>query len=84
MRDRHRATADFILKKIDTEHIQAVLKPLVDPEAVLCTDGASVYAAFARKSGIRHEAVHAQGPRVRGAFHIQNVARTYHRSILFL
>ena len=73
VRDRHRETADFILKKVDAAHIEHVLKPLVHPEAVLCTDGASVYAAFARKYGIRHEAVHAQGPRVRGAFHIQNV-----------
>lgn len=73
VRDRHRATADFILETIDAAHIQKALKPLVDPEAVLCTDGASVYAAFARKTGIRHEAIRAQGPRVRGAFHIQNV-----------
>lgn len=73
VRDRHQETADFILEKIDAQNIEQALKPLVDPESVLCTDGASVYAAFARKHAIQHEAIRAQGPRVRGAFHIQNV-----------
>ena len=73
VRDRHRATADFMLEKVDARHIHSALKPLVDRDAVLCTDGASVYTAFARNTGIRHEAIRTQGPRVRGTFHIQNV-----------
>lgn len=53
--------------------------PLIDRESVLCTDGAAVYAAFARTRGITHQVVHARsGQRVReGAFHIQNV-NAYH------
>lgn len=73
VRDRHQETADFILEKIDAEHIEQALKPLVDPDSVLCTDGASVYTAFAQKHAIQHETIRARGPRVRGAFHIQNV-----------
>jgi len=79
VRDREGHTADFQLSKLDARNVQAALKPLIDPEAVLCTDGAAVYAAFARTSGITHQVVHSgPGQRVReGAFHIQNV-NAYH------
>ena len=50
-----------------------VLKPLVDPDACLCTDGAAVYKSFAKTEGVAHQTIAAHGPRVRGAFHIQNV-----------
>jgi len=73
VRDRHQATADFILERIDAQHISAVLAPLIDKDAILCTDGASVYSAFAKREGIRHEAIRTKGPRSRGVFHIQNV-----------
>ncbi len=79
VRDREGHTADFLLDKLDAQHIQDALSPLIDQEAVLCTDGASVYSAFARRHGITHQVVHARpGQRVRtGAFHIQNV-NAYH------
>jgi transposase-like protein len=73
VRDRTGATADFILQKLDAVHVRQALEPLVDSDACLCTDGAAVYKAFARTSGIAHETVSARGPRSRGAFHIQNV-----------
>ena len=79
VRDRAGHTADFQLAKLDAAHVQEALLPLIDREAVLCTDGASVYAAFARASGITHCVVHPRpGQRVReGALHIQNV-NAYH------
>jgi len=79
VRDRAGHTADFQLKKLDAAHVSAVLKPLVDEKSVLCTDGAAVYAAFARTSGITHKVVYAKpGRRVQeAAFHIQNV-NAYH------
>lgn len=79
VRDREGHTADFQLAKLDAQHVQAALIPLIDHESVLCTDGAAVYATFARTSGITHQVVHARpGQRVReGAFHIQNV-NAYH------
>lgn len=55
------------------------LLPLIDQESVFCSDGAAVYAYFARRQGITHHIVHTcPGQRVRqGAFHIQNV-NAYH------
>ena len=51
----------------------------MDEASVLCTDGAAVYAAFARRTGITHKVVYARpGLRVQeAAFHIQNV-NAYH------
>jgi transposase-like protein len=79
VRDRSGHTADFQLEKLDVIHASAALKPLVDEASVLCTDGAAVYAAFARRSGMTHKVVHARpGLRVQeAAFHIQNV-NAYH------
>lgn len=75
VRDRSGQTADFKLEKLDAAHVIAVLRPLVDPEAILCSDSAGVYAAFARATGIAHRPLNIQhGPRViDGVFHIQNV-----------
>lgn len=73
VRDRHKSTATIILDRIDAIHIEAALLPLVDRDAILCTDGAAVYSAFCKKTGIGHEVIKSKGPRVRGAFHIQNV-----------
>jgi transposase-like protein len=73
VRDRSGATADFILDKVDANQVRAALKPLIDPDACLCTDGASVYTSFAKSEGIAHQAIAAHGPRSRGPFHIQNV-----------
>ena len=75
VRDHSGQTADFRLQKIDAHHIAAVLRPLVDKDAILCTDGARVYQAVARAMGLAHRAINVQqGIRVvDGAFHIQNV-----------
>lgn len=75
VRDRSGQTADFRLEKIDAPHITAVLRPLVDKDAILCTDGARVYQTVARDIGLTHRAINVQqGIRViDGAFHIQNV-----------
>lgn len=75
VRDRSGQTADFRLEKIDAPHISAVLRPLVDKDAILCTDGARVYQTVAREIGLAHRAINVQqGIRViDGAFHIQNV-----------
>lgn len=73
VRDRSGAMVDVILEKLDASHVRQALKPLVDPEAVLCTDGAAVYRAFAKATGIVHQTLPIRGPRVRGPFHIQHV-----------
>ncbi len=73
VRDRHQSTATIILDRVDAVHIETALTPLIDKDAILCTDGAAVYSAFCRKVGIEHEVISSKGPRARGAFHIQNV-----------
>lgn len=75
VRDRSGETADFRLDRLDAPHVSAVLRPLIDRQAILCTDGANVYKTFAREAGIAHRPINVQGGiRVReGVFHIQNV-----------
>lgn len=75
VRDRSGQTADFRLEKLDAPHVIAVLRPLIDQEAILCSDGANVYKTFARQAGIAHRPINVQrGIRVLdGVFHIQNV-----------
>ena len=73
VRDRHKSTATFILERVDAIHIETALSPLVDGDAILCTDGARVYSAFCKKTGIEHEVIKSKGPRSKGVFHIQNV-----------
>lgn len=48
VRDRSGQTTDFQLDKLDAAHVQKALRPLIDTEAVLCTDGPAVHTAFAR------------------------------------
>ena len=75
VRDRSGQTADFRLAKLDARHVIAVLRPLIESDAILCSDGASIYKTFAREAGIAHRPINVQqGIRVvDGVFHIQNV-----------
>ena len=56
-RDRAGHTADAVLPDLGAEAIAAALGPVVAGDAVLCSDGAKAYAAFAAGRGIRHEPV---------------------------
>lgn len=74
VRDRSGQHADFHLEKLNAVHVGAVLRPLLDPDAVLCTDSAAVYHSVAKASGITHRRLNLrQKRRTDGAFHIQNV-----------
>ncbi|MDD4964433.1 MAG: IS1595 family transposase [Gallionella sp.] len=79
VRDRHGETADFILGKVDAEQVKQVLKPLLNQDTLLCTDGALVYKAVAKQEHITHRPVNlAAGKRViGGVYHVQNV-NAYH------
>ena len=73
-RDRHRATTDQILEDRSAASIAAVLEPLVAKSAILVSDGAQVYAAFAESAGVAHVAINlSSGQHRRGIYHIQNV-----------
>ena len=81
VRDRSGATADAILPKDNHREIEAVLKPLLARDAVLCSDGGGKgpIALAAREMGVAHRAVNLRnGIRVlAGVYHIQN-ANAYH------
>lgn len=77
-RDRSGGSTDFILGRCSKREILASLAPVLAPDAVLCTDGSSAMATAAIEMGIEHHALNmSTGPRVRGAWHIQNV-NAYH------
>jgi len=75
VRDRQRTTSDAVLTNLTAHAIGAHLIPLLNPEALLCTDSARAYRVIARHARVRHEAVNsAVGQHVRKrVFHIQNV-----------
>ena len=75
VRDRSRNTTDAVLAQATTECIRTVLAPILDPDAVLCSDGAAIYRSFAAEAHIAHQPINlSAGIRVvDNAFHIQNV-----------
>ena len=78
-RDRAGHTVGAVLPDLGAPAIAAALGPVIAADAVLCSDGARAYAAFAAEHGLHHEPVNlSAGIRVRGgAFHVQNV-NAYH------
>ena len=73
-RDRNKATTDQILPDRSEQSITAVLEPVVDKAAILVSDGAQAYRAFADHYGIAHIALNlSAGQRTWGIYHIQNV-----------
>ncbi len=81
VQDRAGHQADFQLERLDAQTVKAVLQPFIAPDAVLCSDGAGVYASFSQARGITHQVVYnRRGERVIGAYHIQHV-NGYHRRL---
>jgi transposase-like protein len=73
-RDRNKTTTDCILQDRSTKSISSVLEPIVAKSAVLVSDGAQSYRAFANKAGIVHVALNlSEGEHTWGVYHIQNV-----------
>lgn len=74
-RDRTQSTTDAVLSSASTQAVRSVLEPVIDPDAVLCSDGSRVYVSLAKKLHIAHQPVNiSAGIRVvNHAFHIQNV-----------
>jgi transposase-like protein len=74
-RDRTPETTDAVLPNANTQAVRAVLEPVLDHDAVLCSDGSAVYAALAKQLHIAHQPVNiSAGIRiVNNAYHIQNV-----------
>ena len=73
-RDGTRAVTDQILADRSALSIAAVLGPVLDKEAILVSDGAGAYRAFADKAEVVHVALNlSAGERMWGVYHIQNV-----------
>ena len=73
-RDRNKATTDQILEDRSARSIAAVLGPVVAKSAVLVSDGAQAYRAFANTAGLAHVGLNlSAGERTCGIYHIQNV-----------
>jgi transposase-like protein len=78
--DRGGKIACQVSDGFDAERASAALRGVVAEDAVLCSDGHGAYVSAARQLGLRHERiVHADGGRVRGAFHIQNINSEHSR-----
>jgi transposase-like protein len=56
-RDRSGATADFLLEAVSKDCLSEVLKPRVNADAILCTDGSAAMAAADKELGVQHEAM---------------------------
>lgn len=75
VRDRSGTTTEAVLPNATTECLRTVLAPILDPDAVLCSDGAAIDRAFAAQAHLAHQPINLRaGIRVVDhAFHIQNV-----------
>jgi transposase-like protein len=75
VRDRSGATADFQLTAATTAEIEPPLRAVLAPDAILCSDGASVYRAVAQHLHLTHRPINlSAGIRViAGVYHVQNV-----------
>ncbi|CCK80529.1 putative IS-element [Desulfobacula toluolica Tol2] len=79
-RDRAGCTVDFVtgLGPVRAASLKSNLKPVLDIDALLVSDGHIAYKTFCQAENISHEVINlSKGERVRGAFHIQN-ANAYH------
>ena len=73
-RDRNKTTTDQILDDRSARSVSAVLEPIVAKSAVLVSDGAGAYRAFANEANIAHVALNlSAGEHTRGIYHVQNV-----------
>lgn len=77
-RDRSGATTDYVLTDTRKPAVMAVLKPILPPDAVVCTDGGGSIGQAVKDLGLEHHAVvTSSGVHAIGAWHIQNV-NSYH------
>ena len=72
-RDRNKATTDQILEDRSAASIAAVLGPVIAKSAILVSDGAKSYRAFADAANILHVELNlSAGERTWGIYHLQN------------
>ncbi len=82
VRDRHGGTTDAVLTVPSQASVTPVLKPILNRDTLLCTDGAAFYKAAAKAEGFAHQPLNVKaGTRVKErVFHIQHV-NAYHERL---
>ena len=75
VKDRSGGLTETMLGRPNKEKIGAALKPIINSDSILCSDGAHSYRSFAKENGLTHYRIIAsKSQRVIGKqFHIQNV-----------
>lgn len=75
IRDRNGTAANFVFREVEKQAVHDSLRPLVDKESVLCTDGNSIYQSFAKGEGIAHKRLIGldETKVIDEIFHIQNL-----------
>jgi transposase-like protein len=73
--DRNGGLTDFVLEQHSSNDIHEAMRPIVNRDSILCSDGAHAYRSFAKEANIKHyRTIVSKGERVIGGqFHIQNV-----------
>ena len=83
--DRSGSTISAVLPSVCATAIETVLRPVLDADALLVTDGCTSYPPCAAALGVSHEALNqTAGERVRGDLHIQTVNSRHERLKDFL
>lgn len=75
VRDRSGTVADFVFNELSKKEVHDSLRPLMDKEVVLCSDGNSFYQTFAKQENIPHKRIISLDKEyvVDKIFHIQNL-----------
>lgn len=73
--DRNGGLTDFVLSGHTSNDIHKAMRPIVNNDSILCSDGAHAYRSFAKEVNIKHyRTIISRGERIIGGqFHIQNV-----------
>ena len=76
-RDRNGNISDLVDPALNKLTVHAFLKPIINQESILCSDGHTWYKTFSRDNGIaHHRLIMLDNQRVIGhEYHIQNVNR---------
>lgn len=82
VRDRQGTTSEYIFDQFNADAVEAELGNLVPADSVVCTDGSTVLASFAKRKGYHQLAITASAGQhvLAGPFHIQNV-NAYHKRL---
>ncbi len=74
VRDRSGNTTDTILEKSNQDSVAKVIVPVVDKDALLCSDTKPVYRAFANKYHFTLKSINlSKNEHTKGIVHVQNV-----------